>query len=90
MIRENVHVLKCMPHFFDPLDRGDMTFAIRRNDRRYQVGDVLIHREYDPAYGFTGREVKPLVVTYVLMDEDFPALLPGFVIMGLRPRGESE
>lgn len=87
MIKENVHVLKCMPHFFGPLEDGSMTFAIRRNDRRYQVGDILIHREYDPAFGHTGREVRPLVVTYILMDEDFPALAPGFIIMGVKPHG---
>lgn len=79
------HELKCHPHFFEALKDGSKPFEIRRNDRHYQKDDVLVIRKYDPAYGLVpGEEPLTRVVTYVMSDEDFPAIAPGFVIMGLR------
>lgn len=78
------HTLKCHPHFFAAIAAGKKTFEIRRNDRDYRVGDVLDLREFDPSYGNTGRSLSGLDVVYVMTAEDFPAILPGFVIMGLR------
>ena len=80
------HELKCHPHFFDALSRGDKNFEIRRNDRRYATGDVLIIRKFDPSYGLIpGEEPLRFKVTYLMSDEDFPGILPGFVIMGIKP-----
>lgn len=79
------HELKCHPHFFAAIADGRKTFEIRRDDRHYQVGDLLALREYDPSFGDTGKRLPPFEVVYVMMAEDFPAILPGFVIMGLRP-----
>ena len=80
------HTIKAWPHFFAALERGDKNFEVRRDDRNYKIGDLLEIHEYDPSYGHT-RRCPPLLfdVTYVLMAEDFPALMPGFVIMGIRP-----
>lgn len=77
------HVLKCHPHFFAAIVEGKKTFEIRRNDRRYQVGDTFTLREYDPSFGYTRKESGPFEIAYLMTDEDFPAILPGFVIMGL-------
>lgn len=80
------HELKCHPHFFEALSRGDKNFEIRRNDRRYATGDVLIIRKFDPSYGLIpGEEPLRFKVTYLMSDEDFPGILPGFVIMGIKP-----
>lgn len=78
------HELKCHPHFFAAIAAGKKTFEIRRNDRDYRVGDVLDLREFDPTFGNTGRRLSGLDVVYIMTAEDFPAILPGFVIMGLR------
>lgn len=78
------HELKCHPHFFAAIAAGKKTFEIRRNDRDYRIGDMLNLREYDPTFGMTGRRLSGLEVVYIMQAEDFPAILPGFIIMGLR------
>lgn len=77
------HVLKCHPHFFAAIVEGKKTFEIRRDDRKYRVGDTMTLREYDPSFGFTRKETGPFEIVYLMTAEDFPAILPGFVIMGL-------
>jgi Domain of unknown function (DUF3850) len=60
------HELKCWPEFFAPVFSGAKTAELRYNDRDYQVGDVLVLREWEPkADAYTGRECKRLV-THVL------------------------
>lgn len=44
-----IHELKTHPAYFERLFDGSKTFELRRDDRGYQPGDVLILREYDPA-----------------------------------------
>lgn len=80
----NTHELKCHPHFFAAIAAGKKTFEIRRNDRDYRIGDMLNLREYDPTFGHTGRRLSGLEIVYIMQAEDFPAILPGFIIMGLR------
>ena len=56
----STHELKCWPEFFTPLLSGEKTAEIRYNgDRNYQVGDVLILREWEPNSGeYSGRECR--------------------------------
>ena len=42
-----VHELKCVPESFQAIYWGDKTADFRRNDRDYQVGDILILRAWD-------------------------------------------
>jgi hypothetical protein len=57
-----MHELKIWPEFFEPVLRGDKTAELRYNDRRYEVGDILILQEWEPrTREYTGREVKRLV-----------------------------
>lgn len=77
------HDLKCHPHFFAAIVAGKKTFEIRRNDRDYRVGDTMTLKEFDPSYGNTGAKAGPFEIVYLMTAEDFPAILPGFVIMGL-------
>ena len=44
----NVHVLKTWPEAFEAVRRGDKTAEFRRNDRDFQLGDMLILVEYCP------------------------------------------
>lgn len=78
-----VHDLKIWPDFFDAVVDGRKPFELRRNDRGYQVGEVLRLREWRPFQGdYTGREVER-VITYV-SQQGAPFLQPGFVALGLR------
>lgn len=88
-----VHFLKTWPKFFDQVLLGDKPFEIRRNDRDYRLGDILVLQEYSPPRHsltgavteegrYLGREYR-VVVTYIT---DFPpGLREGYVCMGIRP-----
>jgi hypothetical protein len=83
-----VHALKTWPQFYEAVVSGEKTFEVRRNDRGYQVGDILILQEYRPdAFVFTGRETD-VRVTYLLQDERW--LRPGFCVMGIVPAEVTE
>ena len=36
------HELKSWPRFFNPITNGDRRHELRRNDRNYRVGDLLL------------------------------------------------
>jgi 1-acyl-sn-glycerol-3-phosphate acyltransferase len=77
----NKHELKVWPKFFKPLWKGTKNFEVRRNDRNYQVGDMLVLLEWDVVKDeWTGSGICKRV-TYIL---DEPAFVKeGYVIMGL-------
>ena len=35
------HYLKILPEYYEAVKSGDKTFEVRKNDRDYQVNDVL-------------------------------------------------
>lgn len=61
---KNIHELKLNTAYFPSVADGSKTFEIRKNDRGYEVGDVLILREYDDAENYTGKRLV-VDVTYV-------------------------
>lgn len=76
------HELKTWPTYFEHVVSGLKTFEIRRNDRQYTPGDVLVLREWIPGVGeYTGREVRKQV-GYVLHGGQF-GLKSGYVAMAL-------
>lgn len=84
-----VHELKVWPEYFEELLKGNKTFEIRKNDRDYKIGDIILLQEYDPnksyvchicdCHKYTGRELK-YKVTYIT---DF-GLQENFVCMGIK------
>ena len=36
------HKLKCFPVYFDAIKRGEKTFEVRRDDRGFQRGDIVV------------------------------------------------
>ena len=42
------HELKTWPKYFAAVRSGQKRFEIRRNDRDFKVGDILVLREFDP------------------------------------------
>ena len=74
------HELKTYPKYFQETIEGNKPFEIRKNDRNFQVGDVLILKEWDNIK-YSGREIGA-VVRYVL--RDFIGLQEGYVALGLQ------
>ncbi len=77
------HFLKTWPEYFAALARGDKRFELRKDDRGFALGDILILQEYDPAEReYTGKELT-FRISYILRDGEW--LTPGYVALGLRP-----
>lgn len=56
------HELKCWPEYFRAIKRGVKTFEIRRNDRDFKTGDILILEEWDPdEEEYTGDQITAFV-----------------------------
>lgn len=82
-----VHPLKTVPPYFDHVASFEKPFEVRRNDRSFQPGDLLVLREWIPANHhdtgyFTDRQVLRKV-TYVLRDGETFGVQAGFVVLGL-------
>lgn len=76
-----IHDLKIWPQYFESVQRGDKTLELRKNDRDYQVGDMLHLREWDPTTEtHTGRECSRLVTDIVYEGE---WLTPGYCAMSI-------
>lgn len=87
------HELKIWPQYYCRVAAGTKTFEVRKNDRGFQPGDVVILREYDPSrlvhsvseeYGFTNSPELSFRVGYVLpIDAER-------VVFSLLPIGKNE
>lgn len=75
-----IHELKIIPEYYNDIISGRKTFEVRFNDRNYQVGDVLVLREYENGE-YTGRAIERKVI-YIL-DETSGYVLKDHVIMSL-------
>ena len=79
MIQE--HKIKIDPKYFDDVAKRRKTFEVRKNDRAYKVGDLLVINEYDREIEkYTGRYIRVLA-TYILDDQEY--LRDGYVILAL-------
>jgi len=81
------HELKTTQPHFEHVRSGVKRAEIRRDDRGFAVGDVLVLREYDPAScSYSGREVE-VRVTHVL--SGFEGLAAGYVSLSIELRQPS-
>lgn len=76
-----VHELKTDPKYYERVLLGQKRFELRLNDRGYQLGDVLILREFDRHRDKYSGRVLTVKVKFVT---DYPrALRKGFVALSL-------
>lgn len=84
------HKLKTIGHYFDAVARGEKTFEVRRNDRAFQTGDVLVLKKLTndgKFYVFTqgpGSDVVSIRkrITYLLQGGQF-GIESGYCVLGL-------
>lgn len=75
------HELKTWPQYFAAVRSGKKRFEIRRNDREFAVGDVLVLREFDPEQDVYTGQVEERQITFLLSEEDY-GVIHGFVAIG--------
>lgn len=77
------HDLKISKEYYQDVLLGIKTFELRKNDRDYKVGHVLLLNEYDIIeLEYTGRKLKR-VISYILKGGNY-GLDENFVIMGIK------
>ena len=77
-----IHELKILPQYFKEVEENKKTFELRKDDRDYKVGDVLLLKEWNPNETYTavddeethysGKKVVR-IITNILRDID-PAI----------------
>lgn len=79
------HELKCLPEYFSRIQSGQKTFEIRKNDRDFQVGDILILKEHKPSLE---RDFYPQTVPVFQAEIVYMTSFEqkeGYVVLGIRP-----
>ncbi len=89
------HILKTMDVYWNAIERGEKNFEVRRDDRGFQKGDVLILRRVEwREHGSGGKRLVETTfdgrarvlhrkITYVLTGGQF-GIEPGYVVLGLK------
>ena len=84
MKKTNTHELKTWPEYFNELLSGNKTFEVRKNDRDFKIGDILLLNEYDPENNkYTGRQTG-FTISYILNGGNF-GIEKEFCVLGIKP-----
>lgn len=75
-----IHQLKLSSKYFDDVQNGTKTFEVRKNDRGFNVGDILILKEVVENDKYTGRTIK-VKVTYFF---SLFGLASGYCVLGVK------
>ena len=75
------HWLKIEPRYFYAHLSGAKSFEVRKNDRDYKLGQMIILQMWSLEYGYHGKNITTQI-TYIT---DYPdGLKPGYVVLGLK------
>ncbi|MGB3484003.1 MAG: ASCH/PUA domain-containing protein [Mycobacterium sp.] len=83
------HELKTWPVFFREVVANRKTVEVRKDDRRFQVGDTLVLQEYSPSNDYYTGDVCERLVTHIVPGGQF-GIEQGYVAMSIRPAEESQ
>ena len=75
-----IHELKTYPKYFEETLKDNKSFECRLDDRGFQVGDIVVLREWDNIK-YSGREIRG-EIKYIL-DDSFIGISKGYVIFSL-------
>lgn len=76
------HELKTWPQYFEQVVAGQKQFEIRKNDRDFQVGDVLVLDEYCPDRKVYTGNYAIVKIEYILHGGQF-GIEPGYCVMSI-------
>jgi len=74
-----IHELKVVQPFYYDLEMGRKTWELRKNDRDFKVGDILLLQEWAPEHGYYGSEISKRIIHVA----DVGSYLPGFVLLSM-------
>lgn len=74
------HELKIQSKYFTEILKGTKNFECRKNDRNFQVGDIVVLREWNSNTLYTGQKVEGKI-TYIL--DNFEGLMEGYVVFSI-------
>ena len=74
------HEVKIAPKYFEAVQNGTKNFELRKDDRGYLVGDILILKEYVNG-SYSGKELA-LKIRYILRNCPEYGLMEGYCIIG--------
>ena len=77
------HKLKTATKPYQEVEKGNKTFEVRKNDRDFKVYDYIYLQETVGAI-FTGREIGPLEIVFVLYDFDSLGIKEGYCVLQLK------
>ena len=83
------HVLKIRPQYLRDVVSGKKKFEVRKDDRNFQVGDILVLVEFDtasPCPEFNESHSLDCVVTYKLPGGQF-GIESGYCVLGIELKG---
>lgn len=76
------HELKCWPEYFQAIVNGTKKFEVRKDDREFNVGDILRLMEWSPeSQKYTG-SIADRMVRYKLSGPAF-GIEAGFCVMSI-------
>ena len=76
------HLLKTWPPYFREVKANRKTFELRRNDRDFRQGDILVLVEFDPETGTESGDIETRRAGYILHGPGF-GLEAGFCVISL-------
>ncbi|MGL4108341.1 DUF3850 domain-containing protein [Clostridium sp. LP20] len=85
MKRLKIHELKILSKYFLAVKLGLKNFEIRKNDRDYHIGDIVVLQEYENEK-YTGNEIKKQI-KYIVYGPCY-GLTKGHCVMSLGEVGE--
>lgn len=80
-MENKLHELKIYPKYFEDILSGKKNFELRKNDRKFHVGDNILLKEWNNIK-YSGRSIYAEII-YIL-DDSFIGLEKGYVILGIK------
>lgn len=81
----NIHNLKTWPEAFTGIWSGAKRHDYRKDDRGFEIGDELVHQEFDPEHGqgtYSGRSCRSRI-TFISTSDDPWGIPEGYCVMSL-------